>query len=142
MLILVCNVGSTSLKYKLFDMPSPDILAEGKVERVGRMDAIFTYKNNKNGFSVRLDNISIPDYAAGINVFLNYLLGDASGVVDDIGQLDAIGFKTVVSKGYYGIHELTDDVIKAMEEYISVAPAHNLPISRRSRYSGRSFLNG
>ena len=127
MLILVCNVGSTSLKYKLFDMPSPDILAEGKVERVGRMDAIFTYKNNKNGFSVRLDNISIPDYAAGINVFLNYLLGDASGVVDDIGQLDAIGFKTVVSKGYYGIHELTDDVIKAMEEYISVAPAHNPP---------------
>lgn len=45
MLILVCNVGSTSLKYKLFNMPSTDILAEGKVERVGRTDAIFSYYN-------------------------------------------------------------------------------------------------
>ena len=53
MLILVCNVGSTSLKYKLFDMPCTDILVEAKTERVGRNDAIFTYRNNQNGFSVR-----------------------------------------------------------------------------------------
>ena len=46
MLILVCNVGSTSLKYKLFNMPSTDILVESKVERVGSDKAIFHYKNH------------------------------------------------------------------------------------------------
>ena len=52
MLILVCNVGSTSLKYKLFNMPSTEILVEAKTERVGRGDAIFSYRNNQNGTSV------------------------------------------------------------------------------------------
>ena len=100
MLILVCNVGSTSLKYKLFNMPSPEILVEAKTERVGREDAIFSYRNNRNGFSDALDSIE---------------------------QLDAIGFKTVLAKGYYGVHELTDEVIAAMEAYVDVAPAHNPP---------------
>ena len=70
MLILVCNVGSTSLKYKLFNMPSTEILVEAKTERVGRGDAIFSYRNNQNGFFEKLEGISVPDYAAGIRLFL------------------------------------------------------------------------
>ena len=127
MLILVCNVGSTSLKYKLFNMPSPEILVEAKTERVGREDAIFSYRNNRNGFSEKLEGISVPDYAAGIRLFLKYLLGEGSGALDSIEQLEAIGFKTVLAKGYYGVHELTDEVIAAMEAYVDVAPAHNPP---------------
>ena len=127
MLILVCNVGSTSLKYKLFNMPSTVILVEGKTERVGREDAIFSYQNNQNGFSEKLENISIPDYAAGIQLFLKYLLGEASGALNKIEQLEAIGFKTVLAKGYYGVHQLNDEVLSAMEEYADVAPAHNPP---------------
>ena len=127
MLILVCNVGSTSLKYKLFNMPSTDILVEARTERVGRDDAIFTYRNNVNGFSERLEKISVPGYAEGIRLFLGYLLGDKSGAIGSIEELEAIGFKTVLAKGYYGVHELTDEVIEAMEEYVSVAPAHNPP---------------
>ena len=45
MLVLVCNVGSTSLKYKLFNMPDPSIMAEAKIERVGaRIVPFFTIK--------------------------------------------------------------------------------------------------
>ena len=127
MLILVCNVGSTSLKYKLFNMPSTEILVEAKTERVGRGDAIFSYRNNQNGFFEKLEGISVPDYAAGIRLFLKYLLGEDSGALRSIEQLEAIGFKTVLAKGYYGVHELTDEVIDAMEECIAVAPAHNPP---------------
>ena len=76
MLILVCNVGSTSLKYKLFDMPCTDILVEAKTERVGRDDAIFTYRNNQNGFSEKLEGLSVPGYADGIRLFLRYLLDE------------------------------------------------------------------
>lgn len=127
MLILVCNVGSTSLKYKLFNMPSTKILVEGKTERVGRNDAIFTYQNHQNGFSEKLDGLSIPNYKSGIELFLKYLLDKDSGALKKIEELEAIGFKTVLAKNYYGVHELTDDVIAAMEEYVSVAPAHNPP---------------
>ena len=53
MIILVCNAGSTSLKFKLYDMPSPVVLAEGKVERVGSSDnAIFHYTNENKNFTV------------------------------------------------------------------------------------------
>ena len=127
MLILVCNVGSTSLKYKLFDMPCTDILVEAKTERVGREDAIFSYRNNQNGFSEKLEGISVPGYADGIRLFLRYLLGEESGALKSIEELEAIGFKTVLAKGYYGVHELTDEVLKAMETYVTVAPAHNPP---------------
>ena len=126
MLILVCNVGSTSLKYKLFNMPSPEILAEGKVERVGRDDAIFSYRNNR-GYCKKIDCIPVKNYSAGIHLFLDVLLGEESGALKSISEIDAIGFKTVLAKGYYGVHELTDEVISAMEEFVSVAPAHNPP---------------
>ena len=127
MLILVCNVGSTSLKYKLFNMPSTDILVEAKTERVGRDDAIFSYTNHQNGFTEKLEGLSVPGYAEGIRLFLSYLLGERSGALKTIEELEAIGFKTVLAKGYYGVHELTDEVIAAMEAYVRVAPAHNPP---------------
>ena len=53
--VLVCNVGSTSLKFKLFDMPGDTVLAEGKVERVGSTDAILHYTNRTTGHAIRLD---------------------------------------------------------------------------------------
>ena len=50
MKILVCNVGSTSLKFKLYDMPACTVLSQGKAERVGSLDdAIFQYENLQTG---------------------------------------------------------------------------------------------
>ena len=62
MKVLVSNVGSTSLKFKLFNMPEEEVLCESKVERVGdRTSAIFSYKNLKTGCSVKQENCCIPD---------------------------------------------------------------------------------
>ncbi|MDF2572586.1 MAG: acetate kinase [Sporomusa sp.] len=128
MLILVCNVGSTSLKYKLFNMPDTSIMVEGKIERVGSRDsAIFSYQNHVNGAKENMSGLSVPSYTEGINLFLEYLTDTKMGAIKNIDEVQAIGFKTVIAKGFYGIHELTDDVIAAMGEYISVAPAHNPP---------------
>ena len=50
MKVLVCNAGSTSLKFKLYEMPACTVLATGKVERVGSCDdAIFGYCNTVTG---------------------------------------------------------------------------------------------
>ena len=50
MKLLVSNVGSTSLKFKLFDMPEERVLCEAKIERVGSRDAaIMSYRSHLNG---------------------------------------------------------------------------------------------
>lgn len=90
--ILVCNTGSTSLKFKLYEMPGENILISQKYERV-------------------------TDYETGISDFLKTVPADT--------KIDAVGFKTVLSKDHYGVHIIDDEVIKGMEEYMVVAPAHN-----------------
>ena len=125
MKILICNAGSTSLKFKLWDMPALAVLAEGKVERVGSTDAIFHYKHDEYG--IRRDGLSIPDYTAGIRLFLDALSAPAGGAVASLDEIGAVGFKTVLARGFYGVHELTDEVKEGMRAWFTVAPAHNGP---------------
>ena len=125
MKILICNAGSTSLKFKLWNMPALNILAEGRVERVGSTDAVFHYLNG--GFAIRQSSLSIPDYTAGIRMFLDALSAPEGGAVASLSEIDAVGFKTVLAKGFYGVHELTEEVKEGMRAYFTVAPAHNGP---------------
>ena len=125
MMILICNAGSTSLKFKLWQMPEFAILAEGRVERVGSERGIFSYKSPAGGFS--RENLSIPDYESGIRLFLDALTASDCRALGSLAQLDAIGYKTVLSKDHYGVHFLTEEVLEGMRAYYSVAPAHNGP---------------
>ena len=126
MLVLICNVGSTSLKYKLFDMPSERVLAEAKTDRVGsRHASVFSYKNNENGTSVTEKSADIPTYKEGIEKFIAALTDSETGAVPAIGDVDAIGFKPVIGKGFSGVHDMDDHCIRGMEEYFHVAPVHN-----------------
>jgi acetate kinase len=126
MIVLVCNVGSTSLKFKLFDMPGSVVLSQGKIERIGSaVDAIVQYVNKRTGADVYEENQNIPDYRTGINIYINYLLSKTTGVLEKIGEIERVGFKTVLSKGYYGVHELTEPVMNGMVEWMNIAPLHN-----------------
>jgi len=123
MKILICNVGSTSLKFKLWEMPGHESLAEGRVERVGSERAIFRYM--RGDYEKRLDPVSIPDYTTGIQMFLDLLTGGEAPAIAELDEIEAVGFKTVLSKDHYGVHELTEEVLGGMRDYLSVAPAHN-----------------
>lgn len=127
MKVLVCNAGSTSLKFKLFDMPQERVLATGKIERVGSEDnAIFHYQA-ADGYAVKLEKQCIPTYTNGIQKFLDCVLNPEHAVIGSLDELERVGFKTVLSKDHYGVHELTPDVLKGMEDYLVIAPAHNIP---------------
>ena len=126
MKVLAANVGSTSLKFKLFEMPEETALCEAKIERVGSRDkAIFAYGSIVTGKHYRLEGQCIPDYTTGIRMFLEALVSGEYGVIKSAGDIDRIGFKTVLSKGFYGVHELTDAVMDGMRDYLFVAPVHN-----------------
>ena len=124
MKILVSNVGSTSLKFKLYEMPAEEILCTGKVERVGSEDAIFAYRNLKNG-AARDAVTPVPGYTEGIALFTGCMTDPDDGVIGSISEVGAVGFKTVASKGFYTVHELDEAVMQGMQEYMSIAPAHN-----------------
>ena len=126
MKVLAANVGSTSLKFKLFEMPEETALCEAKIERVGSRDkAIFAYGSLVAGKHYRLEGQCIPDYTTGIRMFLDALVSGEYGVIKSVGEIDRIGFKTVLSKGFYGVHELTDAVMEGMRDYLFIAPVHN-----------------
>ena len=129
MYVMVCNAGSTSLKFKLFDMPQEKVLAESKVERIGRKDnGIFSYKSLLSGKKIFQEKVDISTYTEGIKMFLNCMLSDDAeiGVLDDINKIGRVGFKTVLAPGY-SINVINEDVENKMREFLDVAPAHNGP---------------
>ena len=140
MLILVCNAGSTSLKFKLLDMPVEQVLCEAKLERVGSLkDAIFEYKNLILGKSVKEINLNIPDYEKGIERFIEVLTDKEIGNINALKEISKIGFKTVLAKGYQDVHVINEDVINAMEEMIPLAPVHNRAYVEAVRVMKRKF---
>lgn len=122
--ILICNVGSTSLKYQLFSMDGEEnVLASGGAERVGAAKSSFYHKNHLTGDSVRADAV-FPTHSEAISMMLSHLL---DGVIASMKEISCVGFKVVHAKGVTGVQYLTDDVLQAMADFNSVAPAHNPP---------------
>ena len=122
--ILICNVGSTSLKYQLFDMNIGErVLASGGAERVGAQKSSFYHNNNLTGTSMRTDAI-FPTHREAISAMLEQLLDSCISSLDEIS---CVGFKVVHAKGVTGVQYLTNEVLQAMADFNSVAPAHNPP---------------
>ncbi len=122
--ILICNVGSTSLKYQLFDMTASEkVLAAGGAERVGAAKSLFYHTNKLTGESHREDAI-FPTHSEAISAMLTALL---CGCIRSVDEISCVGFKVVHAKGVTGVQYLTEDVLQAMADFNSVAPAHNPP---------------
>ncbi len=125
MKILVINVGSTSLKFRLFEMENESVLAVGKVDRVGSPVSAFSYQL---GGGRKLErNIECPNQRAAIQQVIQTLTDSASGVLSNLEELDAVGFKPVHAKNIADSVFITEPIIQAMEEYTPLAPAHNPP---------------
>src|SRR5678816_3414213 len=102
MKVLVANIGSTSLKWRLFEFAGDNekLLHKGGFERVA-------------------------DYPKAIEDCLGQL--KQSGAIANESDLSAVGFKTVIAKGVTGCVRLDEQVLAAMEAFNSIAPAHNPP---------------
>lgn len=122
--ILICNVGSTSLKYQLFNMDAGEkVLAAGGAERVGAAKSLFYHTNKLTGASIRKEAI-FPTHGEAISEMLIHL---EDGVISSMDEISCVGFKVVHAKGVTGVQYLTEDILQAMTDFNSVAPAHNPP---------------
>ncbi len=105
---LIPNIGSTSFKYQVLEMPGEVILAQGRVERIGQPGG------------------ECPDYPAAIHKCFGEIAGPGKAL-GSLKEIDAVGFKAVHA-GPLNAPQLVDDgFLAAMEEFSFLAPAHNPP---------------
>ena len=125
MKILVVNVGSTSLKFRLFDMQDEGVIAVGKIERVGSERSPVSYEIGDDCH--KEEEIECSSHRTAIEYVLKILTNPTTGILRSLQDLDAVGFKPVHAKNIADSVFITDQVIKAMEAYTTNTPAHNPP---------------
>ena len=134
MKILVANLGSTSFKYRLFDMTDERQLARGGVERIGAAESrTFAEIGGQKRESVS----AVPDHAVAVRECLAQLTAPDFGCLEDAGEVSAIGFKAVHAGSAGGVRVVDEDVLQAMESLSPTAPAHNPPYVKAMRLLGR-----
>ena len=121
--ILCANVGSTSFKYQIIDMETTTSLVKGGVERIGNSPSAFTHA--VPGKPAREGEIDAPTHTAAIAHAMDLITDAEVGCFKDLGQLDGVGFKTILAKGYWRSAQITEDVIAALGASTPLAPMHN-----------------
>lgn len=130
MKVLVANIGSTSFKYRLFDMHGEQQLARGGIERIGSSSSRLFVEVGGNR---RDDERQVPDHAEAVRLCLEQLTDSESGCLGDAAEVAGIGFKAVHGGLTSGAQRVTTDVLADMESMARVAPAHNPPYVRAMR---------
>ncbi|HEV3005436.1 MAG TPA: acetate/propionate family kinase [Pirellulales bacterium] len=124
MKILVANLGSTSFKYRLFDMADERQLARGGTERIGSAES----RSFVEIAGRRFDQVApVADHAVAVRRCLDQLTDPEHGCLRSAAEVSAIGFKAVHGGRYSGVVRVTPDVLAAMDSMSEVAPAHNPP---------------
>ena len=124
MKVLVLNCGSSSIKYKLFDMDHKAVIAQGGIEKIGLKDS-FLKLTLPNGEKKILEK-DIPEHTAGVEFILQTLTGAEYGVVKSMDEIDAVGHRMVHGGEKFSQSVLlTPEVLAAFEACNDLAPLHN-----------------
>ena len=167
MRILVANLGSTSFKYRLFELPDTNgseaggpgssaggssLAEDGSVAGAVRGDerqlargGIDRIGGAESACTVEIGDhkaertAHVPDHGVAVQFCLEQLADPVSGCLSDPGDVAAIGFKAVHGGRVTGVVRVDNDVLDAMDEVAAVAPAHNPPYIRAMRQLAERF---
>ena len=124
MKILVLNCGSSSIKYKLFEMERKEVIAQGGVEKIGLPDAFLLVKL-PNGEKVKIEK-PMPEHTVGIELILSVLVDEKIGCIKSLKEINAVGHRVVHGGEKFNKSVLiTPEVHKEIEQCIDLAPLHN-----------------
>ena len=124
MKILVLNCGSSSIKYKLFDMDKNDVIAQGGIEKIG-MKGSFLKLTDKNGEKVVIEK-EIPEHTVGVKFIFEVLTGSQYGVIKSLDEIGAVGHRMVHGGEKFNKSVLlTPQVLEAFAACNDLAPLHN-----------------
>jgi acetate kinase len=126
MKILVLNCGSSSVKYKLFDMTSNEVMAQGVAEKVGLPGSFlkFVLPSGEKEIIVK----DMAEHNAAIEIILGVLTDDKYGCIKSYNEINAVGHRVVHGgEKFSSSVEITNEVISNIVECIDLAPLHNPP---------------
>ncbi len=138
MKILVLNCGSSSIKYKLFNMPANEVVAQGGIEKIGLPDSFlkFTLPNGEK----KIIEKSIQEHTAGVQFIFDILTDKEFGAVSSLEEINAVGHRVLHGGTKFSGSVLIDDaVIAAVEECCDLGPLHN-PANLKGIYAVQKLL--
>lgn len=126
MIILVINCGSSSIKYKLYDVEKDVFMAEGVIEKIGEKQPTQTHKvNNKEPVRQKVEAANHHD---GMKLVLDILVHEEVGVIKSIDEIGGVGHRVVHGGEEFSKSVLiNDDVIASVTKFVKLAPLHNPP---------------
>lgn len=138
MKILVLNCGSSSIKYKLFEMPSKEVLAQGGIEKIGLPDS-FLKLTLPNGEKKIIER-SIQEHTSGVQMIFDVLTDTEIGVVKDLSEIEAVGHRVLHGGSKFSESVvINQDVINAIEECCDLGPLHN-PANLKGIYAVQKLM--
>ena len=124
MKILVLNCGSSSIKYKLFDMDQNHVMAQGGIEKIG-LPGSFLKLTAPNGEKVILEE-PIPEHTKGIEFIIHQLTKGQYACIDSLKDVDAVGHRVVHGGEKFNQSTLiTQEVLDNIIACNDLAPLHN-----------------
>lgn len=124
MKVLVLNCGSSSIKYKLFDMDSKEVIAQGGIEKIGLKDSFlkFTLPNGEK----KILEKDIPEHTVGVEFILETLVHPEYGAIKSLNEINAVGHRMVHGGERFSKSVLlTKEVLEAFAACNDLAPLHN-----------------
>ncbi len=128
MKVLVINTGSSSIKYKLFDLTRDSVLASGIIEKIGSAESIIKHTlTNRQGEENNIkETMMIADHKAGLKNIAETLIDEKIGAITDNSEINAVGHRVV--HGGETFHRpaiLDDEIMEAIKQNVPLAPLHN-----------------
>ena len=124
MKVLVLNCGSSSIKYKLFDMEHKQVIAQGGVEKIGLKES-FLKITLPNGEKKILEK-DIPEHTVGVEFILQTLTSPEYGAISSLTEINAVGHRMVhAGEKFSKSVLLTPEVLEAFTACNDLAPLHN-----------------
>ncbi len=124
MKVLVLNSGSSSIKFRLFNMKNEQVMSRGTVDRIGINNSFLEIENFR-GEEYKIE-IEIPDHTTGIEMVKDALIDKKMGVLDRFDQINAIGHRVVHGGEKFADSTLIDEeVVQQIIEVSELAPLHN-----------------
>lgn len=118
--VMAVNAGSSSIKYKLFEMPEEKVICSGLVERIGHDDAHFRIKY---GMQKHDDYLPIKDHSVGVELILNALT--KFGIVKDWNEIKAVGHRVVQGGKYFNKSAIfNEDTEAKVTKLVPLDPLH------------------
>lgn len=122
--ILVLNCGSSSIKYKLFEMTTKKVVANGGIEKIGMVGSFIKY-SLPNG-EKKIEEIDIPEHSKGVEIIFSKLTDPQTGALKSLNELDAVGHRMLhggdkITKSSI----LTKEVLDIFESCTDMGPLHN-----------------